>query len=285
MPTDNELPEDDEFNAGFTEEVTLPTPTPAADDDAGEPEGGKVTEPEHKPDTDPVTQEPKYVQITEDELQRLRSAATAIDEIKAESKRQFDSAFGKIGGMQQLLDQLKSQTPSGQAVEITEEDFAELKAEWPEMADLSLKGFQRVLSKLKGTGTPTATIDVDKLVAERVAPEVEKVRQEYRSEITDLRMQAHHKDWKTVLNSDDFIAWEKTLPKDELEKFSKSSDPEVVADFITKFKAAKVAADAKAKKDSTRQELIEAAVTPRGTGGHAPAPSEDDDFDAGFKSG
>lgn len=279
---ENELPEDDEFNAGFTEEDSGPTTTPVPTDT--EP-AGQVAEPERKPNPEPAASEPKYVQITEDELQRLRAGVTAIDEIKADSKRQFDAAFGKIGGMQQLVDQLKSQTPSGQAVEITEEDFSELKAEWPEMADLSLKGFQRVLSKLKGTGTPTATIDVDKIVAERVAPEIERVRNEYRSEITELRLRTHHKDWNQVINSQEFMAWEKTLPQEERQKFLSSSDPEYVAEVITKFKDARQAATSKSKTNSTRQELIEAAVNPRGTGGHAPAPSEDDEFDAGFKSG
>ena len=281
---EHELPEDDEFNAGFTQEGAGPTTTPEIAKPTEE-DKGQVKEPEQKPNPAEPAHEPKYVQVTEDELQRLRSAATAIDEIKAESKRQFDAAFGKIGGMQQLLDQLKSQTPSGQAVALTEEDFADLKEQWPELADLTLKGFNKVLDKLKGTGAPTATIDVDKLVAERLAPEIDRVRQEYRTEITDLRLRAHHKDWKTVLNSQDFLAWEKTLPQEEQQKFLTSSDPEYVAEMITKFKTAQQAAADKAKKNSTRQELIEASVAPRGTGGHAPAPSEDDEFDAGFRAG
>lgn len=274
---------DDEFDAGFGDDVVVPTARPEhteSDDLEDNPAPAGTAKPEQR-----TEEAPEYVQITKKEWDEVRSKATAIDEIKAATGKQLDTAFGKIGGIERLVNQLQQQTPNGQAVEITEDDFAELKAEWPEVADMSLKGFNRVLSKLKGTGNPTATIDVDKLVSERVAPEIEKVRQEYRSEITDLRLSAHHKDWNQVINSQDFMAWEKTLPAEEQQKFLSSSDPEYVAEVITKFKAAKQAASEKSRKNSTRQELIEAAVTPRGTGGHAPAPSEDDEFDAGFKSG
>jgi hypothetical protein len=285
MTTENHAPEDDDqdFHSGFSGNDIDSTTTPDDDDTAGTEES--QNQPEDTQQAETVTQAPEYVQITKQDFERLNAAATAIDEIKADSKRQFDSAFGKIGGMQQVLQQIQGQTPSGQAVELDESDFAELKEQWPELADLTLKGFNKALAKLKGTGAPAASIDVDKLVAERVAPELDKVRQEYRAELTDLRMRVHHADWKTVLNSDAFIAWEKTLPQEEREQFLNSSDPDYVAGTISKFKTSQTEAQAKARKNATRQELIDAAVTPRGSGGHPSVKTDEDDFYAGFNSG
>lgn len=235
----------------------------------------EAPQPKEKPEEE--TPQPKlFAGKTEAEIEALFND---VQSMKA-YRQQIDNLAGNFGKLNVAIQKIQRDTPQGQAVEITEEDFAELKAEWPEVAEMSLKGFNRVLSKLKGTGgAPAESIDVDKLVTERIAPEIEKVWQKANAEITDLRIQVHHRDWKTVLNSQEFMAWEKTLPQEEQEKFLSSSDPEYVAATITKFKEAQAAAS---KKQEQNKQRLANAVQPEGKSAPRGAISEQAAADKAF---
>ena len=76
-----ETNEDQQFNSGFSDDQ--PTPAPVEE----------------------VVQ-PKYVQITEDDFKSFQSNATSIAEMRAAYQKQFDTAFGKLGGVERTLTQL-----------------------------------------------------------------------------------------------------------------------------------------------------------------------------------
>lgn len=247
----------DDFAEGFEGTASAPTEKP-------DPEAVVVAEPEA----------PRLAQITEDQYQQLLAKATAIDEIKAAQEKQFGTAFGKIGGIERVINQLQAATQSGEVVEISEDDFEEMRAEFPELAAMQVRGLNKVLSKLRGTGQAPAQFDpsqIDGRVQEQLSPALQDIERRYETKL----LRAYHRDWDEVVTSDAFKEWEKTLPAEDQAKLASSTDAEYIASQLDRYKSA-------AKTISSRQKRIEAAITPRGTGGHAPAPSEDDDFNAGF---
>lgn len=267
---------DDDFNAGFTADAPEPTPTPAAKDIATPEASAPVT-----------AAAPKLAQITEEQFQDLLRRAGAIDEIKADSKKQFDTAFGKLGGMQQLLNQLQSSTQSGQQIQVTADDFEELKAEgYPDLADMQAAGLNRILAKMKltGTGQPGAfgADQAGEMFDARMTPQREAIKQEIREEFANRALTDMHDDWNAVVTSPEFNAW--TAANKIAEKkdrtgvaFADSLDAHFIGKIIGDFKGQRKAAE-------TQQTRLEAAVAPRGSGGHATGPTDDDEFDKGFKS-
>lgn len=279
MPNDHT--DSDDFDAGFNNVAAVPTPTPADEPTALEP----VVTPaaEGAESTPAVAAEPEYVQITKQEWNDVLSRATAIDEIKAESKKQHDTAFGKIGGLQQTLDRLQSQTQAGKPVEITEEDVADLAAEYPDLGALHLKVLQKVAAKMRGTGAAFDSNQMNDLVSQRVTAALEADRQQRAIEaLTEA-----HEDWQTVQGTPEFKAWKEanaaTLKDSKGMPIDDSWDTKFIAKQLTVFKDSRkpaVATTAPAPKSKRFQE----AITPRGTGGLTPGPNPDDEFNAGFNS-
>ncbi len=291
MPDNDDF--DADFNAGFgSADTGKPTTTPeqvaedvtqaavAADPVATDP--AKVDPVAAEPAAAapaPVGAKPKFAKITEEQLARLVAKADEVDGLKTEHKRLLDSAFGKIGGMQQIIDQLKANTAAGMQIELT----AEMKEAYPELSELLSKG------KIKGTGTEAAVAAADPAhVQQLVEQGMAKARQEIEQASELKRLSRKHSDWKTVVSSPEYQAWLKMQPVKVQEDAATSWDSEVTIPIIGAFKESRKPAPAKepvkADATSTRQQRLDAAVNPRGTGGHSSGPTEDDDFHAGFNS-
>ena len=239
----------------------------------------KTPEPTATP-AEEVKPEVKYAQITEDDLAALRAKVATIDDLKATLEKSNGTAFGKIGGIERVLKELQA---GGQSIgELSPDDFAELKESFPELADMTAKGLNRALAKLKGN--PAPAIDqtkVDELVQQGVAKTLEQ-RQAQEQVEADKALTAEHADWREVKEKPEFKTWLQTQPQRVQKTYAKTWDADFLADVFTAFKAVKPAAPKPA--DNTRKDRLAAAVNPRGTGGHAPAPSDDDDFNAGFNA-
>lgn len=276
---------DADFSAGFSDDApTKSTATPAegAQNDTGEEEVVTDSEAGSEASAEPAA-EPVYAKITQADYDKLLAAANEVGSLKAENTRNLDKAFGKIGQMQQLVDQLKAATAPGTAVTVSEEDFAELAAEYPELAKLQVKGMNALLSKMKATGTgeqaapaPVATPAVD---PERA---IQQAEQRIEQKLELKRFARKHPDWQAVVNGQEFKDWITKQPADVQKGYQESWDSDVTIPILDGFKASQKATANPAV--STRQQRLSSAVTPRGTGGHAPKPTEDDDFLAGFNS-
>lgn len=251
---------DADFDAGFTSSPE-PTTTP---------------EPETREPASNAAETPKYAQITEEQLKELLSTASAINEIKGESKKLFDNAFGQLGGMKQRIEQMQSATPAGEPVVLTDDDFAELQADYPDFAKSQMNVMNKILGKLKGTGSDSAAIE--RIVSERVAGQTAAVRQE----IIDSSLEVVFPDWKKEVKSEGFTKWMSAQSAD-VQALAASDNVGHAAKMLKLYEAAKNVQPPSVK-PSTRQKQIEAAVAPKGIGGHVPAPTEDDDFNAGFNS-
>ena len=267
---------DEDFNAGFDGTHTDPTETPEL-----------TSVNKEIAATAPAT--PNYVQITQEQLDGLMATAARIEEIKATATTQIDKAFGKIGGVERLISDLQKATPAGQAVNVSQDDFAELTAEYPELAEMQLKGLSRVLSKMNVRGVAGESFDQEKLnalVSERLEPALKGVDQKVQQTVQSILLSRDHKDWREVVGETnaptEFRKWMSTQPAEFQKEINTTYDAEVISGALTKFKAA-----VKAKAAiSQRQSRISAAVTEKGAGGSSEAPAnDDDDFNEGFRTG
>ena len=244
--------------AAFDAEVGggIPTETP-------EPKPAEEVKPEVKPEPEPAPAV-EYAQITKAEYADLMAKAN-----------QVDKAFGKIGGIERVLQQL--QTP-GQAVEVNEEDFAALSAEFPELAKTLIESQKKAFARIKGAATVDPAV-VEKIVSERV----EKTRKEMIDSTLD---QIVGGDWAADRHSEEFKQWEAAQPA-EIQNLAASDDLRDAARMMRMWKAHKDAPKPAPvpppKPSSRRQQLEAAAATPKGTGGSIQAnPNSDEAAQAAF---
>ena len=237
-----------DLNAGYSDETHAPTETPAVAQVA----------PVQK------VEEPKYVNLKEDEYQKLLKSAEEIDNLKASQQKMMDTVNGRIG---RALEEFKGTGVS----QVTIDDFPELKNEFPEFAAMQVAGINRALSKRGGGG-----VDQTKF---------KEMLQGMLEQVTGSMV-------------DDVLPnWEREVVKPEFATWLSKQDPKTVSminstDVRDAAKALRMYADSRkpAKTPepavvSTRQKRLDAAAIPKGTGGTQPSRKTDlDDFNAGYNS-
>ncbi len=260
---------DADLDAGFNgEESTELTTTPEQEDE---------------PQDQPVeNEEPpvEYVQLTRQEAEELRSYGQTITSLQADNKRLFDTAFGKIGGLQQgiqqMLERKQAETSSGAKVEVTDDDMAPF-ADFPELSGAFRKAIENVASKMRGTGGQSFD---PSLVDQRLNPALNAFKEDLLNKNETRFLARQHRDWKEVTNSAEWNAWLDTKPIEYVNQLADSWDADFVGDAISEYKES----IKKTKQQNTnRQSVLEAAVAPRSSGNQSRSRTEDDDFEAGFK--
>lgn len=260
---------DADLDAGFNgDESTELTTTPDHDD---EPQGQPVENEEP-----PV----EYVQLTRQEAEELRSYGQTITSLQADNKRLFDTAFGKIGGLQQgiqqMLERKQAETSSGAKVEVTDDDMAPF-ADFPELSGAFRKAIENVASKMRGTGVQAFD---PSLVDQRLNPALSAF-QDHLSKQNETRfLSRQHRDWKEVTNSNEWNSWLDTKPAEYVKQLADSWDADFIGDAIDEFKSSVKKTQ---QQNTKRQSVLEAAVAPRSSGNQSRSRTEDDDFEAGFK--
>lgn len=258
-----------DFNAGFEDAPNEPeqTETPVAEQPTEEP----------KPE-EPPAEQPTYVHLTQQQYDDLVAGVG----VGKEARKQLDQAFGSIGQMKQAMDQLRAQTAPGQPVEITEEDMADLAAEFPEMTVAALKTFQKVASKLRGTGTAFDPAAIEKVVSERTEPIRAEILHSHLDGIVDG-------DWQAETKTEPFMAWFNAQGEDIKAKAASDSprDAAAVLRAWVKAKSAPPPPPAKAPAPapvSPRTRQLAAAVNPRSIGGAPTGKTPEDEFNEGFRT-
>lgn len=278
---------DADFESGFGGEPAGATATPA-------PATPEAT-PEPTPAPTPAPEAPKYVQITESELTALREqSAQGVQQI-AQMRGALDKAFGKVGALEQVISKLRTETPAGEKIEVSEEDFPELVKEYPEIARLQAKDLNKVLSKFRGTGSAPADLD------ERINQRLEAARGAATAESTERMLNAVLPGWREEVRKPEFAAWFDAQPA-EVQKMQLSDDDLVAARLLRMYDrhllkqifapapaprapAAPVASPAPVKV-SPRQRQLAGAIPVKGDGSPSPsATTEVDPFEEGFRTG
>lgn len=181
-------------------------------------------------------------------------------------------------------------------------EWETLKTEHPEFSSAMEKLLDHKLATQKA---PLANEDIEKTVDSRLQAQLAAQAKARADEISEI-----HPGWQQdlwALDADgkgvrtaDYEAWTKTMTPEDVSRFENSNSVVYVDRKLDQFyawskaqaaeKAAAAAAQAKEKEPartnvSTRQKRLEAAVTPRGTGGHATGGSTDiDEMEAGYSS-
>jgi hypothetical protein len=230
--------------------------------------------------------EQKMAQIPEDEYRKLLDSVAKIEGIEGALEKQFGTAFGKIGGIERVLDQLKESAPAGGKIELSKEVVADLAAEFPEMAELQYKTLQKLVDTINTSTITPAPQDA----AQPSAPVIdeEAIERRVRRAITEETLNEFDEKWKETIGLPDdkgvipdtpFRQWLVKQPKEYQTRVRSTYSATVLTDALTKFRAAQTKAQG-------RREVLDAAVEVTGSGGQAPnaAASDDDDFNSGFKS-
>jgi len=269
------------FAAGF--EDVAPQVRPATEQTAGQ-EGQEGNEPG-------ATEQPadEIVQVKKADWDRVLAAAEKAETIDG----QMSKVFGTIGNVKnEMMTRLQGLAPAGAAITISDDDFAELAADFPELAGHTKTAIERIIAKggLRGTGDPApAQVDQAQLRKERMDEEL--------AELNFIRP-----DWKEVVgfNADgsadpnsEYRKWLAEQPETYRNTVSNTLSARITERSISKFLEVKAGKTAKPPtisqnpRDDARRERIAAAVQPTGRG-ERPAPARatpEDEFRAGFASG
>jgi hypothetical protein len=260
-----------EFTAGYTDEPLTETP----EQDSGEPRD------EPQVEQQPAEPAPEYVQLTRQQFDELQSRTAKFEELSVKQQQALDKAFGKLGVVEQ---DLRTRATAPVTGEISDEDFAELKALDPDIARMVSEGLKNASQKLRLQVPEIDPAPIEDLIEKRVSERLQK----HAIDTGVKQLNRMHPGWQDLVQDEqgvvkpDFVAW---LDKQD-EGFRAdvlAFDMSATADAITKFKEHAAAAQAAANKSTTRTNRLDEAVNPRGTGGPAKSGTSDtDEFYAGY---
>lgn len=256
-----------------TDEVVAPT----AEEESAEFNGG------FEATSAAPADEPKMTQVSEEEYRRLLDGVAKIEGIETALEQRFNTAFGKIGSIEDVVKQLKSSAPAGGKIELSEEVVADLAEEFPEMAKLQFKTLQKLVDTLNASSPAQSNAAQPSPVVDEAA-----IERRVRRAIAEETLNEFDEKWKETIGLPDdkgvipdtqFRQWLKKQPAEYQTRVSSTYSASVLTDALAKFKATQLKAQG-------RREVLDAAVEVTGSGGQAPnaGKSDDDEFDAGFKS-
>lgn len=239
-----------------------------------------------------VPEKPRYVRLTEQDWNNTKAAAGKVASLESQVAKLMGSMPKGDQLVQQVLESVRSQTPAGLNVEISEEDFADLAADFPELAKHTRSSLEKIFKKanVRGTGPaqpPAPAVDIDAAV--------EKV---LLSREADALAKAYP-DWSDIVGrppaegapipeDNAFRAWLATQPADYQQEIRQTKSPAEVKAAIDKFKATpRTTTPATPDRAAARRAVIEDAVTPRAEGNPPPLnspQSAEEAFGKGFKA-
>lgn len=266
MGMEDQAADDAQFSAGYDDK---PTETPAK------------TKPQEKPEP-----EAKAAEVKEP-VDPVKELMARFDKIE----KSQGTLAGHIGGLQRSQKEIQAVLSTAQAAAKTTEngpsqaevkeaasdpaEWASLKKEYPEWAAAT----EALINSRQ------SNFDVKAFEA-AVDRKIEGKSAEMQERIIDSALGAFFPGWKKEVASDGFKAWFATQP-DDVKALANSDDVGDSAQMLKLYdtfkKTPPATAKASAKPDtSAREKRLAAAVTPRGTGGHASSASEVDEFEAGY---
>lgn len=234
----------------------------------------------------------QMVQVPADEYQRMLSTVATLEKQFGEHGSKIDKALGKIGGFEGFVAAMQKNTPSGEAIVLSDEDMAGLSEKFPNLSKEMQTILNTALSKVKGTGQAVVQTVDDNRISAVLQPMLEQERTRIKREMQREEVLEAHPDFDEIRISPDFIAWKNALPPERKAKVDTAWSPRLVISVMDDYKEAKKAPvvpppPPPSTKDKAREEALRAAVTPRGSG---PAPgakktSDDEAFAAGYAEG
>ena len=240
----------------------------------------------------PKPQKPEYVRVTRQEWDNNKAAVGKIASLESQIAKMAGSVPNADQIEQRIVEKIRAQTPSGQAVEFSDEDFAELSAEFPELAKLTRTTLERLFKKsgVRGTGPTNSSNGID------VAKEVQKVLLE-RDEKAFTKA---YPTWSEIVGAPavtggqpvqtDFRKWLTTQPPEYQKAINETNDWSELKESLDAFhnsqRTAAPAPSVTPNRAAARRAVMEDAVTPKTDGAAPPLVqpiSAEDAFGASFQ--
>lgn len=262
---------DDDFESGYSSDAPTVTPAPASKPEVKEAPAAAV-----KP-------APAATKAAEPTLAQLWSR---LDVFEASQNK----LAGHIGGLtrtqkeiQTAMATAKTAAKSGMDAPTQGEikDAKQSPAEW-EALKADFPEWAVAIEKMLDHRAPPA-FDQEAFKAD-LYQKMEGESKATQDRIVNSALNAVSPGWQQEVQSDPFKAWH-AAQTDEIKGLAASDDVGDAARMLKLYEASKSAPVAQAAKaaPSAREKRLAAAVTPRGSGGGAASPSEEDDFVAGYR--
>ena len=245
----------------------------------------------------PVPEKPEYIRVTKKDWENTKARLGNISVLESQVAKLTGSMPKADAIIQQAVERFQSQTPAGVTVEISDEDFAEMAADFPELAKTTRAAFEKVFKKanVRGTGTPAAMDPdaINKAVDARLkARDDAAVAATREKEMTGLA--ETYPDWGKIVGQPIAMGtttpvetpWRKWATTHDQAALSTDSPAEVKAS-IAKFMASQKPATPAPDRGAARRAVIADAVTPRAEGGTPPIAQREtaeDAFGKAFKA-
>lgn len=219
------------------------------------------------------------VEVTEQETEKDESKNELLQQI-SKLQKALDTTNGtygqKLADMQRRLDELTQQRQNDPEVErqpvdveLSEDDFEELKAEFPELAPMAAKGVKRALQKVLqniGRGGQFNQEDVSRFIQGRIDDNRQQIADEIKREMHLEILTEKHPDWKDVAGIDTstgvvrwndmaFGNWVATQPHDVQDSIINSNNAYELSKHISNYKNSL---------KSKKQNNLEKAIQPKG---------------------
>lgn len=255
--------EDAAMEQGFNDVRGVETPAPAP-----------VTEEPPPPADEPPPPEPEVPPAPPPvDIAKLQATVQALEQREGK-------VFGALGAMKQAIESLKSPQRTAASTKVTAATLKRLSQEFPQLAEYLAEDLNEVLQG----GLPPAPPSTEPappaapVPAPAPAPSgPDPITRQAETRVVD----GLHPGWREKVRSTEFQGWLATQPEEERTKFLTSWQAEEVIGTLQAFDGWKAES---AKTKQSRQQRLEAAVAPRGNPQQAPAQTEDDAFEEGFRS-
>ena len=238
---------------------------------------------------EPVAEAPEYVQITKSDWDKLQSAASNMltpDKVKS-------MIGGTLGELEQrIVKKLQAVTPAGMTIDIPADAFAEMDAEFPELAAQLRKGLEKTLKNVRGTAP--ASQGNEKPDTEALHKLIEDAAGKLAERRETAMLDEEYPDWRatvgTINDKDNaFRKWLAAQGAVYEGRINNAKHAAPIIRAIERFEASKAALAAKPKapaaKPNPQASRIRDAVQPKGDGGQPkPANTELEAFHEGFSS-
>lgn len=255
---------------------------------------------ETPPPADPVDVEPpkaaaapppvEYARVKKQEWDNLRAAAGKVANLESQIAKLAGNAPNAEKIAEQVIAAVQSRTAAGLNVELSDEDFAELAADFPELAKTTRTIMERAFKKaqIKGTGEPQAVEDFDaRLEKAMTAREMRTLETTY-PDWSDI-VGRPPADGDPISESNPFRQWLAKQSAAYQKAVNETQSPADVQLAISHFKTSQDRpATAQPARAASRRAIIESNVQPDGDGS-APPParrqSEEEAFAEGYRTG
>jgi hypothetical protein len=260
-PSDEDAAMEQAFND--VRGVETPAPAPVTEEPPPPAAEPPPPEPEASPAPPPV------------DLAKLQATVQALEQREGK-------VFGALGAMKQAIDALKSPQRTAASTKVTAAALKRLSQEFPQLAEYLAEDLNEVLQGGQPATPPsTEPAPATAAPATPAPPPVtdgpDPVTRQAEMRVVD----GLHPGWKDKVRSTEFQGWLATKPEAEQTKFLTSWSAD---DVIGTLKAFDDWTAEAARAKQSKQQRLEAAVAPRGNPQQAPAQTEDDAFEEGFRS-